>query len=112
MAAMCVQFQNCEQRGKLCFIRPPRQQPRLLKYHADPCACRTRHAALIVMVETGEDLQHGALAAPGRTDEHADLAGSERKAKIGEHVEPLAGRVCECFACDIVLLLDAAATEI
>src|SRR5712671_2139727 len=64
MAAMCVQFQNCEQRGKLCFIRlrrskphvcldrPPRQQPRLLKYHADPCTCRTRHAALIVMVET------------------------------------------------------------
>jgi len=50
----------------VCFDRPPRQQPRLLKHHADPCACRTRHAALIVMVETGGGFQHGALAAPGR----------------------------------------------
>src|ERR1700704_2290219 len=124
MAAMCVQLQNGEQRGKLCFIRlrrskphvffdrPPRQQPRLLKHHGDPCLCRTRNAALIVMVETGEDLQHGALAAAGWADERANLSCTERKVEISDHVEPFAGRVCERLACDTDLKLHGAATEI
>ena len=88
---MCVQFQNCEQCGKLRFIgqrrgqphiffdRPPGQQPRLLEHHADPRAGRTRNAPLIIAVEAGENPQHGALAAAGGTDEDANLSGAERK---------------------------------
>jgi hypothetical protein len=51
------------------------------------------NAALIVVVEAGENPQHGALAAAGWTDEYANLSGIERKVDAGEHVVPLARRV-------------------
>src|SRR5260370_1243333 len=53
MAAVGSQFQNREKCGELCLIclrrgkphvvfdRPPGQQSRLLKHHADPCVRRT-----------------------------------------------------------------------
>src|SRR5260221_2035946 len=98
MAAMRLQFQNLEQRGRLCCIRlrrskphifldrPPWQQPRLLEYHPEPGVCRTLDAALIVMVEAGDDFQHGALAAAGWADECSNLTGAENKIEIGKHV--------------------------
>ena len=69
-------------------------------------------AALIIMVEAGENPQHGALAAAGWADEHANLAGAEREVDAGEHVVPLARRVRERLACDIDLKLHGAATAI
>ena len=67
---------------------------------------------LIVVVEACEDLQHGALAAAGWADEHANLSGAERKVEVGEHVVPLAGRVCERLAGDLDFKPHGAATAI
>ena len=105
MVAVGGQFQNREQRGEFLIVdlrrgkphvvidRPPRQQPRLLKHHTYPCACRIGGAALIIMVEAGNDLQHGTLAAAGLANEHANLSRAKRKVEIGEYVVPLAGRL-------------------
>src|SRR5258708_3786527 len=124
MVAVGGQFQNREQRGELLIVglrrgkphvvidRPPRQQPRLLKYHAYPCACRIDDAALIVVVEAGNDLQHGTLAAAGWANEHATLSRAKRKVEIGEYVVPLAGRVCERLTCDLDFKLHGPATLI
>src|SRR5258708_16762906 len=73
MVAVGGQFQNRKKRGELFIAslrrgkphvvidRPPRQQPRLLKHHAYPCACRTGDAALIVVVEAAAPVRqaHG-----------------------------------------------------
>src|SRR5258708_36647917 len=92
--------------------RSPGQQPRLLKHHAEPRAGRPRHAAPKIMVEAGENLEHGALAAAGRADEIANLSGAERKADTGEHVLPLARLLLKRLAFDIDLKLHGAATGI
>src|SRR5258708_26438847 len=124
MVAVGGQFQNRKKRGELfiaslrrgkphvVIARPPRQQPRLLKHHAYPCACRTDDTALIVVVEAGDDLQHGSLAAAGWADKYANLSGAKRKVEIDEHVVPFAGRICERLACDFDLKLHVDATLI
>src|ERR1019366_585162 len=124
MAPVHAQSQNREQRGKRGLVRlrrgkphivldrPPGQQPWLLKHHADPRVRRTRYPALIVMVEAGHDLQQGALAAAGWSDEHADLASAQRKVEIGKNVVPLAGSAGERLARDLDFKLHGAATLI
>jgi len=64
------------------------------------------------MVEACENPEHGALAAAGRTDEHANLSSAERKADVGEHVVPFARRVLVLLACDVDLKPHGAATGI
>ena len=64
------------------------------------------------MIDAGENPQHRALAAAGRTNDHANLAGAERKVDTGEYVLPLACRVLKRLAFDIDLKLHGAATGI
>src|SRR5664280_3660983 len=64
------------------------------------------------MVEAGDDLQQGALAAAGWSDEHANLASAERKVEIGKNVVPLAGGAGERLARDLDFKLHGAATLI
>src|SRR4051794_26069601 len=113
MAAMSVQFECLEQFGKfvvsdlwrrkshVVFNRPPGQQPRLLKHHSDPCVRLMRDAPLIVVVETGHDLQHGTLSAAGRAYEYANRSSGEQEIQLDEDVETLAGGIGERLARDI-----------
>ena len=64
------------------------------------------------MLEAGENPQYRALAAARRTNDHANLAGAERKVDTGEYVLLLARRVFKRLAFDIDLKLHGAATGI
>src|SRR6476659_2499854 len=88
-------------KSHIFFDRSPGQQPRFLKYEADPRAGRTRDASLKVGVEAGENPEHRTLAATGRADQDAYFSGIEGKGDAGDHVVLLARRVPECFAGDI-----------
>ena len=68
--------------------------------------------SLIVVIEAGENLEHGALAAAGWADEHANLPGAKREFYAGEHVVAFAGRVFKLLAGYIDLKLHGVATAI
>ena len=65
-----------------------------------------------VGVEAGENPEHRALAAAGRTDQDANLSGIKRKGHAGDHVVLFARRVPERLAGDIDLKPHGDATGI
>ena len=93
----------------------------VLKHHRDVAILRrdiVHHAiadandAVADFLQARDHAQRGAFAAAGRADEYTNLSGAERKAEIGEHIVPFAGRVGERLACDIDLKLHGGATSI
>ena len=64
------------------------------------------------MVETGENPEHGTLAAAGWAHKYRNLTGVDGKINPGDHVLPLAGDAVVCLACDVDFKLHGAATAI
>src|SRR5262249_55544153 len=80
--------------------RSPRQQARLLKYHADAAAKVPHDRALVGAIEAGDDAQHRGLATAGRSDDGGNAAARHREDDIAQHFETVAGWFRERLARD------------
>ncbi len=66
--------------------RAPRQQPRLLKYHAERAVSRQLHRAIVGLVQSRDDAQQRGLAAAGGADERGHFAGAQAERERAQHI--------------------------
>ena len=70
----------------------PRQQPRLLEYHAELAVVGQMHRAGVVGIEARDDAQQRGLPAAGRAHQCADRSGLEGERHVAQHFDGAARR--------------------
>ena len=82
---------RCHQ-SHVVLDRAPRQQPWFLEHHGELAALRRTKRSGEIRIETGNDAQHGGLAAARRANQNPDLADRHSQCDVAEHLEDLAAR--------------------